>query len=1075
MKDQIRKINELKKCSFNSEDDVLIKYVIPFFSFFGYDAHMYKTKYPIQEYRVNRRGRKPEADCVFFSGHDHNFNSSLIVVETKRDEISNPIEQAKYYSDNLYTPFYITWEKFQFEIFQCKRFEPAISLGKFTLGEITAENFNKLLEILPPKKIVTYCEINEIKTIDLDKNRKEIESKYLNNLCSSLSNSFFLDLIRPLNVIDGFVQLYLSEYSVSCIDSEEIDKRVESGIHAKQIDGLSKKVKTVTDLETAINGNNKIAIIGDPGAGKTTLLKHICVENSFSDSSLFPVFIAIRDIFTLKEKISEAINEEIRKKGSTDNPKFISETVIKEGRLLLCVDGFDEIDIKDPIEARKILKEISNQLMEIHFQNPKNAIIISARTESWRICRKEISPIFKEFELLPFTPNNIRVFVTKWFENSDTALRNDLLDEFRYLGWPEFASNPLLLALTCYLFEKKGRLSNRMYKLYDKCIDLLLEEWASSRRISKREIVKELNSDIKKDILAEIALAFHYKGKATFSRIELIKELEEQLGKFGISSNQAGDVFEEFTSQHGLIKSWSFDDYYAFPHLVFQEYLSAKALRDKNEGYKDLIKRRNDPFWNNTLKIYSSMGDLSSFIGELLNENDNILHSNLFLAANCLSEGTKLSDKKLRNMIIEPLLDLAKSENKYFSESAITALVKIGDDSSDEILRKMYTNEKGNFIPDSFVLKYYFKIEGVSKTSDFIDFLFKNPKSSYYGIDALNWLPHSRVIHLLQYIIEYEDYNFEDQAQIENLKYLKRQSTRLFAKIGQDESLPLLLKMLNNRNNFSLNTYRNLIISISSVRNPKIPIILKKIADNINFSIDERITAISSLNTINDYKKFLLTILEKREIYDISRQIVLNIVRENSSNLDLDENNLDLFKNILCNTKYEDWRSPSIASDIIRIIGGLKAHTILEEANEIWQKTDHPKKLLIINSINVNLLWTENKVNLKKILEIYLKRDKVPIEWDLPTYVYQYYLSNPHEAKKFFIDVLATGPKDIIVGPYLGWAIIANFNKIQLDDDLLKTLIATALKIPEDKFTWKILSNVWHRQDLNPEMKKLFF
>ncbi len=749
-----------------------------------------------------------------------------------------------------------------------------------------------------------------------------------------------------------------------------------------------------------------IAILGDPGSGKTTLLKHICIENCFSESNLLPIFLPIRDIFASKQKIIDAINREIQKLGGTDNPQFLSDFSIKNGRILSCVDGFDEIDIKDPNEARKILREISNQLMEIHYLNPKNIIIISARTESWKVCRKEIYPIFKEFEILPFTQNNTLVFVTKWFEKIDPGLKNDLLDEFRHLGWPEFTSNPLLLALTCYLFEKKRKLSRRMHNLYDKCIDLLLEEWATSRRISKREIVKELNSDIKKDLLTEIAFGFHNKGKSTFTRDELVSELEEQLEKFGINSKQAGDVFDEFASQHGLIKSWSFEGYCAFPHLVFQEYLSAKALREKPDGFMDLIQHKDDPFWRNTLKIYSSMGDLSPFLNELLNQPDNILHSNLFLAANCLSEGTKLSDKRLRERIILPLLDLATEKNIFFSEQATDLLVKIGDDRSNEILKNLYIDKSGDFIPNCYALKYFLKLEDDKKYPDFIDFILKNKNSARYGIEALNWLPHKKLIQVLQYLIEFPDEYSGSSEKNSNLISVKSQSISLLVTIGQDEALPILLKILKNRNVTNNIINRMIISSLAKIRNPKISLILEQIIRSDNYSSEEKIIAIGALNNKSESNKtYLLSVAVNNEFDEITRQLALLSLRE-YSDFDLDEDDLDSLQRIVFNTKLKDWRCPAIASKLIRIIGGIKAFSILKDAKILWQDMDHPHKKMIVNSINIELLRLDEDKNIETILEQYILRENLPIEFDLPDLVYKYYITKPNEALDLFIKIL---------------------------------------------------------------------
>jgi len=1070
MESQIQKINALKEIDFHSEDDVIVKYVIPFFRHFGYTSDMFNTKVPIQEYRANKQGRKPEADCVFYSMKEHNDKTSLIVVETKRDEGQSPNVQAKYYSDNLYVPIFLTWQKYNFEIFQCKKFESPISLGKFELGNISNEDFTKLVEILSPQKIVNYCEKNEIKTIDFEDERKKIENKYLNNVYNHLKDSHFLDLSRSLNIVDGFVQLYLSDYSQSNSDYEEIEKIINSGVHAKYIQESLKKSTVFYTLDNLIQQIETIAILGDPGSGKTTLLKHICIENCLAQSNLLPVFLSIRDIFASNSKITDAIENEIRCKGVTDNPELLSEFSIKYGRLLLCLDGFDEIDIQDPLAARNSLKDISSQLMEIHYRNPKNIIIISARTESWKECRKEIHPIFKEYEIFPFSKNNIRVFVTKWFEGAGTDLRDDLLDEFRHLGWPEFASNPLLLALTCYVFERKRKLSHRMHNLYDKCIDLLLEEWATSRRISKRVIVKELNSDTKKDILTEIALAFHSRGKATFTRNELILELEAQLEKFGISSKKAGDVFEEFVSQHGLLKSWSFDGYYAFPHLVFQEFLTAKALREKPDGFKDLIRHKDEPFWSNTLKIYSSMGDLAPFLAELLQHEDNLLHTNLYLAASCLSEGTKLSDIKLRDTLILQLLELARGENIFFSEKAIDLLVKIGDDRSNLNLIESYTNNEGHFNPKKYAFKYMLKLEGAKRYLDLLDFVLNDNVVRGYEIEALNWLGHKQLLQGLQYIIDYHGDNLSSK-----IISRKNESIRLLVTVGQEEALPILIAIIKNRELYDRRIFYNLISSLTNIRNPKIQKILEQIIQSDWFSIDEKIAATRFYGIKSPQNKnFLLSISLDNSVEEGTRQIALLSFRI-LSNFELSENDLDSFQKIINNTTLKDWRAQTITAKLIREIGGEKARSIIENAIDLWQNFEHPHKEMIVNSLKLELLRFNEEQNIETILELFEKNTKLPLEWDLPKLVYIYYIKKPKESLEYFTRLLDSNRTSTIDYFKIQGAIVENMNRIHLNLELLSLIISYSKKMQKDKWIWKKLFDIWNRQELDPEIRKLFY
>src|SRR5258708_11896277 len=114
----ISRIGEISQTVFGSEDDLIYKVILPFFEVIGYGADSFELKYPVKAYRPNRRGRKPEADCVFFSSSTHDLNSSVLVAEIKRDDQESPEQQARFYSANLFVPFYVSWRRLGLEVWQ---------------------------------------------------------------------------------------------------------------------------------------------------------------------------------------------------------------------------------------------------------------------------------------------------------------------------------------------------------------------------------------------------------------------------------------------------------------------------------------------------------------------------------------------------------------------------------------------------------------------------------------------------------------------------------------------------------------------------------------------------------------------------------------------------------------------------------------------------------------------------------------------------------------------------------------------------------------------------------------------
>jgi hypothetical protein len=79
--------------------------VLPLLQQLGYTPDDIEPKFPIV-FREGRRGRKPEADFVVFSGLPHNARTSLIVVEAKApgESFAEAKAQAESYTSAIKAP-----------------------------------------------------------------------------------------------------------------------------------------------------------------------------------------------------------------------------------------------------------------------------------------------------------------------------------------------------------------------------------------------------------------------------------------------------------------------------------------------------------------------------------------------------------------------------------------------------------------------------------------------------------------------------------------------------------------------------------------------------------------------------------------------------------------------------------------------------------------------------------------------------------------------------------------------------------------------------------------------------------
>lgn len=1072
MNDVAKEILELADVEIKSEDDLIMKVVIPFFNLLGYEKDHFELKYPISSYRPNKAGRKPEADCVFFSNSEHNENTSLLVVEAKRQNQPSAEEQARFYSANLFVPFYVAWEGGEFEVYQLQNFRAPNKIGRYILSEMTSAEFSDIKDILTLKAIASFCKNNEIKRFDFDENKRKIEANYIKDLYSDLRHYKVLDLSRTLDLIQGYVPLYVQNLSDYEIQDEKVEHEFNDEIHPRIIEEkIRDRHQSLIPLEI-LDRSSTIAIIGDPGAGKTTLLKYLCIQHCNSDSSRLPIFIAIRELVATEQTILEAINSQIKRYGSTSNPESISEMALNEGRILLCVDGLDELDIQNAEQARKTLRKLASKLSDIMGKHPQNVIVISARRESWPTCRPEIPASFQEFEILPFSTSSIRAFIAKWFDNEDITLGESLIDEFRLRGWPEFASNPLLLALTCVVYEKRGRLPDRHAVLYQRCIDVMLEEWDATRRIGRRETVQGLTPERKLDILAEVALSFHIKRRFCFSRKDLIKELEIHLPKVGLSSFEAGNVFEEFSAQHGLLRSWSFEDYYAFPHLVFQEFLTAKALRDRPDGFKKLIEYKDDPLWHTITLIYTGMGDATDFIGELLKSRNNIVHSPLFLAAECIGVGTKLRDVDLRHKVIQSLKILTEDQIIFLKYRAIDALSLIETPEAFDIIKSLVRVDSSRKITCSYAAKYVIKIEGETISEEVVEQIIKSYESCSYLMESLNWLPQRKAISVLKNIITSRDYPIKQSIMNDpGIRHRRRGGAFLLAKIGDDKSIPILKGCLKH-DYLSDFEKKGIITAIASIRHPQIPLVLNEILNSNSICIDCKVEAAHHLGQNSQKsKKYLLSIVADNNADCYDRRDAVSALCD----FKLNNNDIPMLEKLLNDSNIEFYGGPSYAAKAIASVGSSEALHSLREALSFWHKSDNDFKEYIRESIEEQIVLLSNESDLKKLVGRYLDPNNTKMNFDLPDIALKFYLEGPEKSSKLFIEILNNYNDEFIFGGTLASAFCRILPELPLTEPIINAVLGLAKRMPNDEMIWNTIDKLWKRRDLDYKERELFF
>ncbi|MUG99209.1 NACHT domain-containing protein [Scytonema sp. UIC 10036] len=214
----------------------------------------------------------------------------------------------------------------------------------------------------------------------------------------------------------------------------------------------------------AIEQHGKLMVLGKPGAGKTTFLKYLaiqCIEGQFQ-SDRIPIFITLKDFAEESKQpdIVEYIAGELSKCKVKD-AAVKTEQLLEQGKVLVLLDGFDEVREKDNSRIIKKIREFSQQFSD-------NKIIITCRNAATNYIFEK----FVDVEVVNFNEGQIKTFANQWFYQRKSGKAENFIQELeKNQPIKKLATNPLILTLLCLIFEKKGEFKNNRSELYEELLN----------------------------------------------------------------------------------------------------------------------------------------------------------------------------------------------------------------------------------------------------------------------------------------------------------------------------------------------------------------------------------------------------------------------------------------------------------------------------------------------------------------------------------------------------------------------------------------------------------------------------
>jgi hypothetical protein len=361
---------------------------------------------------------------------------------------------------------------------------------------------------------------------------------------------------------------------------------------------ISSKAHQRKTVGSVLTEHSRLAILAAPGGGKSTLIKRLAVAyadperrtlvgDDLPDKNWLPLFFRCRELRALaRASFAELLDalaqhEPVRQHALTF--RALADRALVEGRVLLLVDGLDEIS--DAGDRAAFVCTIRTALQAY----PETAIIVTSREAGFRHVAAHLAPVCTYATLSPFDAEDIRRLTVAWHAEvvGDTEkVRKDAEQLALTISQNDriqrLAINPLLLTTLLLVKRWVGSLPTRRAVLYGKAVEVLLITWNTEGHepIPEEEALPQL---------CYVASAMMIGKEERISRPRLASLIQEARNSLPTELGYVKGTVEEFIhrveDRSSLLMMTGHDvedgrlvEFFEFRHLTFQEFLTARAM-----------------------------------------------------------------------------------------------------------------------------------------------------------------------------------------------------------------------------------------------------------------------------------------------------------------------------------------------------------------------------------------------------------------------------------------------------------------------------------------------------------------
>ncbi|MEM6252363.1 MAG: GUN4 domain-containing protein [Cyanobacteria bacterium P01_D01_bin.156] len=403
----------------------------------------------------------------------------------------------------------------------------------------------------------------------------------------------------------------------------------------------------------------QLAILAWGGYGKTTLLRHIAFRYGTKQipkgaPKFIPVLLILRqykDLLAqdnppdLPQFITDHHLPDLPGADNLKPPKDWALNLLKSGRALVMLDGFDEVGTDQRSNVAKWLTAQMRRYGQAVF-------LLTSRPKAYREqkagARLQLST---SLWVRDFNELQRKQFVTRWYEcqeryanagretpdvkkTADRASQNLLAQIESQQALKDLAKNPLLLNMIVTFHRRVpgAELPKRKVELYREICQLQLLDRPRARGVGP--LMTQYNAQ---GILQQIAFAMMQRQWKRIDQKVLLQGLS-QIIKQQDDQFSAKDFLKEVVQISELLVKQ--EDQYEFAHLSFQEYLAAAHIAQTRKE-QVLYSQFDNDWWKPTILLYAGIVSPTQLMREAVNQGATDL------AYQCLQETTKQVDASL--------------------------------------------------------------------------------------------------------------------------------------------------------------------------------------------------------------------------------------------------------------------------------------------------------------------------------------------------------------------------------------------------------------------------------------------